>query len=59
MTKEEVIELAEQVGMFHDGDWWFSNYDEYQDVNIDDLVLLVNLALRKERVKADSLAAKQ
>jgi ABC-type sugar transport system ATPase subunit len=51
MTEEEVIELAEQVGLMRDGDMWFSNRKDYTDVHTTDLVTLVNEAIGKERLK--------
>ena len=48
MTKEEVIDLAEQIGLLHDGDWWFSNDRDYSDVYTNDLVALINAAIKKQ-----------
>ena len=48
MTKEEVIDLAEQIGLLHDGDWWFSNDRDYSDVHTNDLVALINAAIKKQ-----------
>ena len=47
MTKEEVIDLASNVGMLHDNDMWFSNFKDYQDVHTQDLVEFAKLAFNK------------
>ena len=51
LTKEEVIDLAEQVGLLHDGDMWFSYLKDYQDVHTDDLVRLANAIEEKLKAK--------
>ena len=47
MTKDQVTEMAESVGMLHDGDMWFSNLKDYQDVHTQDLMELVKMAYNR------------
>jgi len=47
VTREEVIDLAEHIGILRDGDMWFSNLKDYQDVHTQDLVELALLAYNK------------
>ena len=47
MTRDEVIDLAERIGILRDGDMWFSNQKDYQDVHTQDLVELALLAYNK------------
>ena len=51
LTKEEVIELAEQVGVLNEGDKWFTNDRDYQDVHTNDLVQLANAIEAKLKAK--------
>jgi hypothetical protein len=47
VTKDQVIEMAESVGILHEGDMWFSNVKDYQDVCTEDLVELANMAYKR------------
>ena len=47
MTKDQVIEMAESVGILHDDDMWFSNLANYQDVHTQDLMELVKMAYNR------------
>jgi len=51
MTEKEIVDIAESMGMYRDGDIWFSNTPDYQDVLTTDLVILVNRAIEKELKK--------
>lgn len=47
VTRDEVIDLAEHIGILRDGDMWFSNLKDYQDVHTQDLVELAKLAYNR------------
>ena len=50
MTQDEIIEMAKQVGMIKDGEWWFSSfYKTEQDVHISHLEDFANLVAQHER----------
>jgi len=50
MTQDEIIEMAKQVGMIKDGDWWFSSfYKTEQDVHISHLEAFAKLVAQHER----------
>jgi len=56
MTEKEIVDIAESMGMYRDGDIWFSNTPDYQDVLTTDLVILVNRAIEKEREECAKIA---
>lgn len=50
MTQDEIIEMAKQVGMIKDGEWWFSSfYKTEQDVHISHLEAFAKLVAQHER----------
>jgi hypothetical protein len=50
MNQDEIIEMAKQVGMIKDGEWWFSSfYKTEQDVHINHLEDFANLVAQHER----------
>jgi hypothetical protein len=50
MTQDEIIEMARQVGMIKDGEWWFSSfYKTEQDVHISHLEDFAKLVAQHER----------
>ncbi len=50
MTQNEIIEMAKQVGMIKDGEWWFSSfYKTEQDVHISHLEDFAKLVAQHER----------
>lgn len=50
MTQNEIIEMAKQVGMIKDGEWWFSSfYKTEQDVHISHLEAFAKLVAHHER----------
>jgi len=58
MTQDEIIEMAKQVGMIKDGDWWFSSfYKTEQDVHISHLEAFAKLVAKHEREACSSIAS--
>ena len=58
MTQDEIIEMAKQVGMIKDGEWWFSSfYKTEQDVHISHLEDFANLVAQHEREECKKLCA--
>ncbi len=49
MTKDDVIRMAEAVGMHRDGDTWFSPSPDDYDVTTYDLEAFANLVAAAER----------
>ena len=50
MTRDEIIEMARQVGLEQDGEMWFSNtYKTDMDVHINHLEAFAKMVAAKER----------
>ena len=56
MTQDEIIEMAEQVGLMADGEMWFSPTYGSGDVHISHLESFAKLVAEKEREKCAEIA---